>query len=232
MNIAVISPYYRETLPILSACHQSVRAQSVPCTHVMVADGFPSAEVQSWPVEHLILPRSHNDFGSTPRAIGSFHAVGLGFDGVAFLDADNWYRADHLQKLLDLHARTGAPFVTSSRVLCRIDGSVLTDSKAFENHNFADTSCMLIMRPAFGVLANWVLMPQYAQPISDRVFLHLARASGTRIVHSQEPTVYYRCVKSDIYELLRETPPPGARPPPDYETAFRRWEADGHAPLI
>jgi hypothetical protein len=232
MNIAVISPYYRETLPVLSTCHRSVRDQSVPCTHVMVADGLPSAEVQSWPVEHLILPRSHNDFGSTPRVVGSFHAVGLGFDGVAFLDADNWYRPNHLQNLLDVHARTGAPFITSSRVLCRIDGSVLTTSNAFESDNFADTSCMLIMRPAFGVLANWVLMPQYAQPISDRVFLHLARQSGTKIAHSPEPTVHYRCVRSDIYEMLRETPPPGARPPADYETAFSRWEADGHPSLL
>ena len=232
MKIAVVSPYYRENLSILSECHRSVRAQSVSCTHVMVADGFPSSEVQSWPVDHIMLPRPHNDFGSTPRLVGSFHAVGLGFDGVAFLDADNWYRSDHLQRLLDLHARTGAPFLTSSRVLCRIDGSVLTTSTVFESENFADTSCMLIMRPAFSVLGNWVLMPRYAQPISDRVFLHLARASGAKIAHSPEPTVHYRCMKSDIYELMRETPPPGTRPPPDYEAAFGRWAADGHPALI
>jgi hypothetical protein len=232
MKIAVISPYYRETLSLLSQCHQSVRAQSVSCTHVMVADGFPSAEVQSWPVDHIILPRPHNDLGSTPRLIGSMHAAGLGFDGVAFLDADNWYRPDHLEVLLDLHMRSGAPFLTSSRILCRMDGSILTTSKVFESEHFADTSCILVMRPAFEVLANWVLMPQYAQPISDRVFLYLARSAGTKIAHSEETTVYYRCVKTDIYEFMRETPPPGARPPPDYETALSLWAADGHPPLV
>src|SRR5215213_6211875 len=108
MKIAVITPYLRESLPILSNCHRSVRAQRTPCTHVMVADGFPADEVQTWELDHIVLPRSHADYGSTPRLIGSFHAVGLGFDGIAFLDADNWYHFDHLEILLNLHRRTAA----------------------------------------------------------------------------------------------------------------------------
>src|SRR5438045_1031642 len=117
MKIAVITPHYREDVSILHDCHRSVRAQSVPCTHVMVADGSPSAEVQSWDVDHIILPRRHQDYGSTPRLIGSFHAAGLGFDGVAFLDADNWYRFDDLERLLYLHRHTGAPLLSSARIL-------------------------------------------------------------------------------------------------------------------
>ena len=53
-----------------------------------------------WPMDTLagasIIGRpnmhpDHGDIGSTPRLIGSYHAIGLGVDAVAFLDADNWY---------------------------------------------------------------------------------------------------------------------------------------------
>lgn len=231
MMIAVITPYHREHAPILYDCHRSVRAQSVPCTHVMVADGSPSPDVQSWDIHHIVLPGPHNDYGSTPRLLGAFHAVGLGFDGVAFLDADNWYRLDHLEILLELHRHTGAAFLSSSRVLCRLDGSVMGPCQTSDGKHFIDTSCMLIMRPAFGVLANWCLMPDYAHVISDRAFLYLARAAGATFAHSPEPTLYYRCGKSDSYDLAGEQPPPGAQPPPDYQTAFRRWIADGYPSL-
>lgn len=231
MRIAVVTPYLREGASILHDCHRSVRAQTVPCVHVMVADGFPAPEVQAWDVDHIVLPRPHGDYGSTPRLIGAFHAVGLGVDGVAFLDADNWYRADHLAILLERHRQTGAAFLSSSRVLCRLDGSVMGPCETSDGERFVDTSCMLLMRSAFGLLANWGLMPDYAHVIGDRVFLHLARTAGTTFSHSPEPTVYYRCGKTDSYEMVGETPPAGTQPPPDYATAFRRWVADGHPPL-
>jgi hypothetical protein len=231
VKIAVITPYYREDVSLLYDCHRSVRSQSVPCTHVMVADGSPCPEAQSWNIDHIVLPGPHNDYGSTPRLIGSFHAVGLGFDGVAFLDADNWYRSDHLETLLELHRHTRASFLSSARVLCRLDGSEMGPCRTSDGETFVDTSCMLIMRSAFGLLANWALMPDYAHVISDRVFLYLAKVAGTTFGHSPEPTLYYRCGKSDSYDLVGETPPPGAQPPPDYEIAFRRWIADGYPPL-
>ena len=226
-----MTPYSRESVAILDECHRSVRAQSVPCTHVMVADGAPSREVQSWDVDHIALPRPHADYGSTPRLVGSVHAVGLGFDGVAFLDADNWYRPDHLESLLDLHTHTGAAFLSSARLLCRLDGSVMGPSPTDDGKTFIDTSCMLIMRAGFPLLANWCLMPDYAHVISDRVFLHLAKAVGTIFGHSGEPTVYYRCSKTDAYDMMGEAPPPGAEPPPDYQAAFRRWIEEGNPPL-
>jgi hypothetical protein len=76
--------------------------QSHACLHVIVADGFPREEVVRWPADHVILPREHSDIGSTPRLIGCYHAIGLGYDAVAFLDADNWYRDDHVAALVRL----------------------------------------------------------------------------------------------------------------------------------
>ena len=39
MKPAVITPYYRETLETLRRCHDSVQAQTVKTTHILVADG-------------------------------------------------------------------------------------------------------------------------------------------------------------------------------------------------
>jgi glycosyltransferase involved in cell wall biosynthesis len=232
MKIAVVTPYYREDLSILRHCHRSVAAQSIPCTHVMVADGFPADDIATWAVEHVILPQAHHDVGSTARAVGSLHAIGLGFDGVAFLDADNWYCQDHLASLLALHRQTGANFLTSSRLLCRLDGSVMGRCHTTDGVHFVDTSCMLLMRPAFRLISNWCLVPDYAHIIADRVFLYFARSSGVVMAHSGEPTVFYRCGKAGGYEDLSETPPAGVQPRPDYDYVFRRWVADGNPPLI
>jgi hypothetical protein len=231
MRIAVVTPYFKEDISILECCHRSVNAQTIPCSHVMVADGFPSAEVARWAVEHVVLPAPHDDKGSTPRVAGSFHAIGLGFDGIAFLDADNWYRPDHIASLLELHRRSGASFLTSSRFLCRLDGSIMGRCHMTDGVSFVDTSCMLLMRPAFRVISNWCLMPGYAQIISDRVFLFQARAARIEMAHSDEPTVYYRCGKPGIYQHFDEAPPAGVQPRPDYEAAFRRWTAEGNPPL-
>jgi glycosyltransferase involved in cell wall biosynthesis len=232
MKIAVVTPYHGEDFATLAQCHRSVAAQLIACTHVLVADGRPSDKVANWNVEHVVLPRPHNDYGSTPRAIGSWHAAGLQFDGVAFLDADNWYDREHIASLLDLYEHSGAPFLTSSRLLCRLDGSVMRPCHVTDGTSFVDTSCMLLMREAFGLIANWCLMPDWAQIISDRVFLYYARAAGIKMAHSGKPTVYYRCGKAGIYHDLGEVPPQGVRPKPDYESALQRWSAAGNPPLV
>ncbi|MEI9963395.1 MAG: glycosyltransferase [Caulobacteraceae bacterium] len=108
LRVAVVTPYFKEPLELLRQCHLSVARQTYPCLHVMVADGFPQAALDGWQIDHLTLPRPHGDIGSTPRLVGCYHAIGLGFDAVAFLDADNWYREDHVETLVRLHERTGA----------------------------------------------------------------------------------------------------------------------------
>ncbi|MCW9040229.1 MAG: tetratricopeptide repeat protein, partial [Rhodospirillales bacterium] len=45
VKVAVITPYYGEDLEILKRCHDSVATQTHPCTHFMVADGRPKAEI-------------------------------------------------------------------------------------------------------------------------------------------------------------------------------------------
>jgi hypothetical protein len=231
LRVAVITPYFRESLDLLRRCHDSVAAQTHPAMHVMVADGHANAAVDGWPVEHVRLPRAHGDIGSTPRLVGCYHAIGLGVDAVAFLDADNWYRDDHVARLVALCERTGAAFVSSGRMLCRLDGSVMAPCPNTDPERFVDTSCMFFARRGFPVLAWWGLMPPYAHVIGDRVMLHYVKQAKLKRAHSPDPTVFYRCGRAGIYRRLGEPVPDGVTEPPDYASGLRQWVRDGNARL-
>lgn len=230
-KVAIVTPYHDVSLQQLEQCHQSVLAQTVPCIHVLVADGHPEPRVGDWDVDHVVLPVCHADIGSTPRLIGCYHAIGLGVDAVAFLDADNWYQPDHIETLMDCRESNGAGFVSSSRLLCRLDGTTMGPCPITDPDRFIDTSCMLFGREAFYLLHHWALMPRYAHLIGDRVMLHHVRESGIVRCHSEKHTVCYRCGKEGLYRQMGEDVPPGVQPRPDYETAFQRWVKDGNPPL-
>lgn len=232
LPVAVITPYHGEALDVLEKCHHSVLGQTYPCLHILVADGSPHHVIEAWQADHIVLPRSHHDIGSTPRLIGSIHAIGLGLEAIAFLDADNWYSPCHISDLMECHRQTGAPFISSSRTLCYIDGTPMGPCPVTDPDHFIDTSCMLFTNKAFGLLHHWVLMPPYAHLIGDRVMLHHVQSSGLQHHHHPVASVNYRCGKEGLYRQLGLQPPEGVAPRPDYENAFRLWEADGNPPLI
>ena len=230
-RVAVITPYYKEPLAQLRHCHDSVLAQSEPCLHVLVADGHRRRRINHWRAEHVRLPRSHGDIGSTPRLIGSYHAIGLGVEAVAFLDADNWYGPDHIASLLAVMDQHQADFISSSRTLCRLDGTVMGPCPITDPDRFIDTNAMLLGRGAFPLLHQWVLMPNYGHLIGDRIMLHHLKNAGLRRRHLSQGSVFYRCAKAGLYRHLNEPIPEGVQPRPDYEASFRQWQDDGHTPL-
>ena len=230
--MAVITPYYKEPLDQLRQCHDSVLAQSESCLHVLVADGHPRRRINHWRAEHVRLPSSHGDIGSTPRLIGSYHAIGLGVEAVAFLDADNWYRSDHIANLLSEMDQHQADFVSCSRTLCRLDGSVMGPCPLTNADHFVDTNAMLFGRGSFHLLHNWVLMPNYGHLIGDRIMLHHLKQSGINRKHVNQESVFYRCAKEGLYRQMNNKIPPGVTRRPDYEASFQAWEDDGHPPLV
>lgn len=232
MKVAVITPYYKENIDTLKKCHTSVINQTHKCTHVMVADGFPKKEIDKWNVHHVKLPKPHNDIGSTPRLIGCYHAIGLGYDAVAFLDADNWYREDHIDSLVKLFNITNAAFLYSNRYLCRLDDSIIKVDNQSVTPKFVDTNCMMFTRAGYQILQKWVLMPSYGHLIGDRVMTYYVKESGAEIAYTQTPTVFYRCTKEGVYIANGETPPKGTLPRPNYEESFRKWVEDGYPRIV
>ena len=230
-RVAVITPYYQEPIDQLEQCHHSVLEQNEPCMHVLVADGHPQPKINQWQAEHVQLPRSHGDIGSTPRLIGCYHAIGLGVDAVAFLDADNWYRQDHISNLLEAIDQQKADFASSGRTLCRLDGSVMGPCPLTNPQTFIDTNAMLFGRTAFHLLHQWVLMPDYGHLIGDRIMLHHVHKSDLKHQHTHENSVFYRCNKAGLYRQLNEPIPSQVSPQPNYAASFKKWKADGNEPL-
>jgi glycosyltransferase involved in cell wall biosynthesis len=230
-RVAIITPYYDEELEQIQKCNQSVLSQSYQATHVLVADGRPHPNVSALDAQHVILPLGHSDIGSTPRLIGAYHAIGLGYDAIGFLDADNWLASNHVEMLVEAHYDSRAAFLSSGRWLCHLDGTPMAVCPYTDPAKFIDTNCMFFTRDAFKLLHHWVLMPEYGHLIGDRIILYHVRKSGLKMVHVNAPSVYYRCSKEGVYRNLGRDIPDGISPRPDYESSFRRWIADGNEPL-
>ena len=204
-RIAVITPYYKEPIEILRQAHESVVSQQVDAhvRHIILADGHPRAEIDTWDADHIVLPRAHGDNGNTPRGIGAMLADTEGYDFIAFLDADNWFHAGHLASLLELQTRTGASLCTAFRTLHAPDGTMLsridesgTTFIAFEigeaELRHFDTSCVLLHRAAFALNAVWGRMPRQTTAIADRIFFTAAAHARIPFVSTQQRTVAFR----------------------------------------
>jgi glycosyltransferase involved in cell wall biosynthesis len=213
MRVAVITPFYQTPRPWLEQCLDSVARQTAPCTHFLVCDGDVLGDAElPLGVQVLRLPRPHGDAGNAARAVGSVSAIAQGFDALAYLDADNWYDPDHLRLLLGEQVRAGAAVCSSGRALHEPGGALLGVCPEVDGEAFADTSCLLLTRAAFGLVATWYLMPRARAAGGDRVVWQAVKDSGLPRVHLARPTVHYRTRYLAHYRHFGKEPPPGAKP--------------------
>ena len=229
LRVAVVTPYCTEAPEVLAQCHASVVAQTHPCTHILVADGSPSAVAATWDAQHITLPRRHADFGDTPRAIGAMSAMAQGFDAIAFLDGDNWIAPDHVATMAALHAETGAQVVIAARTLHRLDGSLLRASgEAGDGTEHVDTNCLFVTSAAFRTLPFWAMIPKRLHYAGDRMVWSAIQALGYKIARATKPTVAYRTGHRVHYEEQGEEPPPNAKETTGVREALRWWKELPH----
>jgi glycosyltransferase involved in cell wall biosynthesis len=215
MRLAVITPYYKESIDLIRRCYDSVRAQSFQdVLHVFVSDGVPNEAVEALPgVVHIRLP-NHADYGDTPRMVGAAHAANRGYDGIAFLDADNWYEPDHLERLLRLAVERKAAVATATRKLWTEDGRLLGVCPECDGVTHVDTNCFLILSPAYDVLGAWGFKSAANTELGmsgDRIFWRKIKSSGLTCAHCTVPTVNYTTTFAAHYVLCGELPPADAR---------------------
>ncbi len=231
VRVAVITPFHREPPAWLEAAQRSVAAQTHPCTHILVGD----AATVSPPLPALVLPlpQGVGDWGDTPRAIGSMYAAGLGFDAIAFLDADNTFDADHIANLLALQQQTQAVVLSARRRFVSLDGQPMAECLSSDGEQFCDTNCLMVMRPAFGAMAQWAVMPPAFHAIDDRVMWHTLKAGGHPRAHSPRVTVSYRASAAGIYRDLSWPLPEGVRDDADQRVALavQAWADAGLPPV-
>jgi len=218
VKLAVITPYYSETMEQLVACHESVAKQtiagSVELLHLMVNDGRPPALAASIPgVMHMVLPTNSSDTGATPRGIGMAVAWTIDdLDGVLFLDGDNTFALNHVESMVAVQQATGADVVTCPRVLIRPDGSTLGLCTESDGDRFNDTNCYLIIRSAWPVVGRaWLCQPRHMGLWADRLVWEAVRNSGVRLARSPHATVDYVTLVESHYLERGETPPEKAR---------------------
>ena len=225
MLVAVITPYFREPIEVLRRCHESVQRQTHPdVVHIMLADGNPHPEVDSWDVLHVKLPACA-DSGDTPRTIGALIASNRGAQAITLLDADNYFDADHVQVLLDLQRSSGAQVVTGTRMLMRMDGSRLGVCTESDGSTFNDTNCYLLTRDTFPVFSSWGWKDRADGITGDRVFWNAIKQAGFSRAHCARPTINYVTSYAYHYGLFDEPPPAGAK-------VIVRFQGESHSRLI
>jgi glycosyltransferase involved in cell wall biosynthesis len=221
MKIAVITPYYKESTDVLKQCHQSVVAKKADVDHFMVADGFPNAEVDQWNVRHVKLPNAHGDNGNTPRAMGGLLAQSGGYDFVAYLDADNWFHANHLDSLIDLYKKTGVSILSSFRTFHTAEGVDMGITEAQETRlEHVDTSCLMLHRDAFELLGLWVNMDKSLGPICDRIFFAAIQHRRFQVVSTKLKSVAFRSQYAYHYKLAKMDIPKGMKTGDEFKNSF------------
>ena len=213
MRVAVVTPYYKEPPAWLARCIQSVRDQTHEATHFVVADGHPQDWVDQAGVRHVKLDCSHGDYGNTPRTIGAVLAVSEGFDAIAFLDGDNWYAPNHVERCVQIAEQNpDADFVSAMRFWAREDGSIMavrTDEDLDGSH--VDTNCYFLLQGAFHTIPRWALMPKPMAMWCDRFYLGSMRGEGLKEARTGSKTVYYLCTWAGVYRSIGEAPPAFAK---------------------
>lgn len=211
----VVTPYYKEDREMLTRCMDSVRRQTVRADHVLVADGFPQDWIDQAPVRHLKLDRAHADYGNFARGVGALAAVAEEYDGICFLDADNWYDDTHIEACLEVAAaRPDTPFIAAQRRFVRPDGTVMARVQPAEmpHHQHVDTNSMFLLPPAYPHVHRWCTMPQALSPSGDHLFFLVLVMAGFPPASTPKATVNYLCMFENIYLEQGETPPLGAKP--------------------
>ena len=210
MKIAVITPYYKESLEILRQCHLSVINQNIDVivTQYFIADGCPQEEIASWDAQHIILPISHNDNGNTPRGLGSSLAKIEGYDFIAYLDADNWYHQDHLQTMLNKWKESRAQVIGSFRTFHHESGENLFTEESAENSlDHVDTSCLFLHKSCFELLNIWLEMPKILSPLCDVIFFAAIKHKKYEFCSTKKRTVAFRSKYLSHYFTANSHPP-------------------------
>jgi glycosyltransferase involved in cell wall biosynthesis len=197
--VTTVVPTYRRP-KLLPLAVESALAQTVTDQLVIVVDD--GAGLPTLPDDPRLVAVS---LSRNSAVLGLVRNVGIRLTQskyIAFLDDDNTWREDHLEKTLAALGR-GADLVYSAVERRRADGSVLDVlSEPFDHKTLVDDSPYvdsnsLVIRRAPDVVFSRIPRVKATLPKEDWEFVY--RMSKTRVVeHVPEPTVRY-LVNEDSY---------------------------------
>ena len=210
MKVAVVTPYYKESVQVLNNCRASVMKQTYSdVQHYMVSDGHPQPNFACLP-NHIALPRC-DDYGDTPRLVGCAVADAQGADAILLLDADCWLDPDHVERMVSTMLAKDVSVVTCPRKLWRMDGTYMGVDKESDGERFNDTNCYLVRRDAFHLFRAWGLKDKKLAIVDDRVFWATVHHHGVSMARSKKATVNYPTSFAFHYTERDEPVPDGAK---------------------
>ena len=176
---------------------ESVRDQTVSCTHYVFADGeYASALTQFFDDEKLKfyrLPVKTGGNGMMNGGIIAASAYLVQEDLICWLDDDNWIEPDHLETLLA--AKEDKPYAHSLRKLVEPDGTFF-DFDDFESlgihSGFIDLNCYLMDRQLAVQIAPLWYRTTGELMVGDRFVYEALRQNNLPFGETGKYTVNYR----------------------------------------
>ena len=213
-KVAVITPYWNEPINVIDECISSVRDQTINCTHFIVSDGNPKDIKETNNLIHIKLPLNVNNCGATPRGLGAQIAFNMGFDVVAFLDADNTFDSQHLAEAVGLFAKNDLDVVFAKRRIYFPDGKQLTKEDPQDASGaHVDTNCIVLSKKAAYLAKVFAMWPQEFGTGEDRLFLRIIKALKLKTMNIPIPTVNYWTNWAIHYQLQNKQPEVPLRKP-------------------
>lgn len=187
MKTAIITSYYHESRETLERCIESIRAQSVPTTHILVADGAPVDWIDGIPgVRHLRLDRPHEKHRMAPVAIGATLAAGEEFDAIGFVDADTTIDEDYTETCSALAERE----YQLHFVLAEAHAVSEHAADAQDNAPEIPLGSLWVLRRGFPALPGIALIPHPLAALGQRLLLEKFRILEYHGVAADHPLVH------------------------------------------
>lgn len=191
MNGYVITPYCKEPRAIIDRCIASVAAQTVPVTHMLIADGYPVELPQD--IMHVAITGPNEDYGDTPRAVGMRIAAESKPPFIALLDVDNTYDPDHIAHCLEVAARAPCGYVAAKRRFVQASDFVALPYADESAEEHCDTSCMFYLPSAYKLaMTTWHDNKRYGRSkYGDRAVYSALKSTKLRRAFADRKTVNY-----------------------------------------
>jgi glycosyltransferase involved in cell wall biosynthesis len=201
LSVGVVVPVYRGRAWVADALSGVTRQTFRGMVYtVLVEDGSPPEEVVrdvavKFGVQYVAFPENRGVFAAR---VAGFHSLPP-VDYVAFLDQDDWWEPDFLQRLVQvLVEHPAAPFAASNVMLSGTPGApaLYTERKPrlrladFKVANQLATPSQVVARYTAVRQAN--LDPQLSRPGSDDWLLWLALLREGDGIYVDEPLAHWR----------------------------------------
>jgi len=155
MRVQVITPTIGTKY--LQQAIDSVKEQTMPTEHLIVVDGYSNSEFNMYGNGKLIvLPENTGANGYNGHRVYAALPMLSNADYILFLDEDNWFEPDHVEKIVNFIEEKDLQWSYSLRNIVNQDGGyVISDNceslglwpSVFPpNHHFVDTNCYCFKR--------------------------------------------------------------------------------------